>query len=475
MDKFGLIIQVTTAGSGQEFVSPHLDASNPEIKSTLIDERTLASQLGNLSDVYSVQITKNYKVYSLIVTNLTDFIGRSGFFALRLYGPKGVNLTNFESILATIKDKYKTYTDANNLGGQNYDSILSGILIVENTRNNYISLKNTTECYYYFDADNSALSTVFNTKGVNLVHKIYAFNKNKAVAESVAVNHGLKAFTSINPALREITVHNRDGALKELKINGQNVDFNPNAPENTIICQNSDEVTYSTIDDKTLKPVTGAFLSVERKYAAKPQQGRTGQGKKGFSEGYAMYAIMAVIVLVLGFGCWYFFIRDEQEPAVENTEKQADTAPTPAEKKDPAATQSKPEASTPPAIAFVEDADEKDAYKTSYDPKLEKYRFKYDSKNKKWSYKNKEGRNKYVDFYKENLDEIIVTEKLDFDAAKRTAFLEELKKTSGKEEVKNKPEKAATAPKKAPVKKPATGKPATPKPEGDTDKIKGNI
>jgi hypothetical protein len=107
MNQFVIIIQETTAGSNQQFVSTHIDINSPEIKGTITDERTLASQLANLSDVYSVQVTKNYKVYSLIVTNSTDFIGRSGYYAIRLYGPKGINLSNFENILANIKEKYK--------------------------------------------------------------------------------------------------------------------------------------------------------------------------------------------------------------------------------------------------------------------------------------------------------------------------------------------------------------------------------
>ena len=57
MNQFGLIIQETTAGSNQQFVSSHLDINSPEIKETITDERTLASQLANLSDVYSVQVT----------------------------------------------------------------------------------------------------------------------------------------------------------------------------------------------------------------------------------------------------------------------------------------------------------------------------------------------------------------------------------------------------------------------------------
>ena len=217
MNQFGLIIQETTAGSGQQFVSAHLDVDNPEIKETITDERFIATQLANLTDVYSVQITKNYKVYSLIVTDLGDFLGRSGYYAIRLYGPKGVNLTNFEIILDDIKKEYNKYTNSNNVNNQNYDAILSSILIIENERKNFISQKSDVNCYYYFEETNTTLSTVFNTKGINLVHKVYAFNKEKAVGENSAVSLGLKPYTPINSSQKEINI------IKERK--GGNITF----------------------------------------------------------------------------------------------------------------------------------------------------------------------------------------------------------------------------------------------------------
>lgn len=313
MNKFGLIIEETTAGSNFQFISSHLDRTTPEIKETLTDERTLAAQLANLSDVYSVQITKNFKVYSLIVTNLTDFLGRAGYYAIRLYAPKNVNLTNFENILASVKEKYGNYTKSNTLNSQNYDDILSSILVIENERKNFIALKSQVNSFYYFDEYNPALSTVFNAKGTNLVNKLYAFNRNKAVPENVALNAGLKLFSTINTSQKEINVINNHGILKDLKINDQLVDFNPNLSDFLLLCMVNDSVTYNTSDDKTFKVVTNTFVSIDKKYISKPKAKENTSHKrknKSFIEEYGMYLILFLMVGLISGG-WFFFLRKD--------------------------------------------------------------------------------------------------------------------------------------------------------------------
>ena len=419
MNQFGLIIQETTAGSNQQFVSSHLDINSPEIKETITDERTLASQLANLSDVYSVQVTKNYKVYSLIVTNLTDFLGRSGYYAIRLYGPKGVNLTNFESILANIKEKYNNYTKSNTLNNQNYEDILSSILIIENDRKNIVSLKSTMNFFYYFDDANSTLSTVFNTKGVNLVHKIYAFNKNKAVNESIALSSGLKPFSQINASQKEINVINNYGVLNELKINDQLIDFNPNLTEFNVLCQNNDVLVYNAKDDKTYKTITNNFISIEKKFVPRPQPKNTyssSNNRKNKNNANAMYLIVGLMVLVIGGGMFYFLNQDplptidgegySTNPTIDSITVDKDTIK---------------------EIKFNERINPKNKnkeYTTNY-PKLKKYVFSFGG-NKKWSFSNTEGQNIMGDFYKKTLDDFDLTTK------EKKSFIKELEKISGK-------------------------------------------
>ncbi|MEI6312721.1 MAG: hypothetical protein WCP57_10720 [Bacteroidota bacterium] len=323
MNQFGIIIQETTAGSNQQFVSTHLDINTPEIKGTITDERTLASQLANLSDVYSVQVTKNYKVYSLIVTNSTDFIGRSGYYAIRLYGPKGINLTNFEIILANIKEKYNHYTKMNTLKNQSYEDILSSIILEGKDRNNIVSIKSAMSYFYYFDDANSNLGTIFNTNVVHMVYKIYAFNKNKAVDESIALTAGLKSFSQINTSQKEISMNNNWGLLNDLKINDQSIDFNPNLTEFNIICQNNDVVLYNTNDDKTYKTINNNFISIEKKFIAPPGPPKTppGSGPRPDSDNpNTMYIILGLMVLLIGGGIFYILRPDQPRVVILDDE-----------------------------------------------------------------------------------------------------------------------------------------------------------
>lgn len=435
MNQFGLIIHETTAGSNLQFVSSHLDVNSAEIKETITDERTLASQLANMSDVYAVQITKKYKVYSLIVTNHTDFIGRSGFYAIRLYGPKGVNLNNFENILASIKEKYITETKSNNLNNQNYDSILSSILIIENERKEFISLKNNVNCFYYFDENTSTLSTVFNTKGIHLVHKVYAFNKAKAVPENLAVSSGLKSYSLINTSQKEINIVNSYSILKELKVNNQNVDFNPNLSDFNLICQTNDSVLYNTTDDKTLRQIANYFISIERKYVPRPEPRSTSTfdgNKKTFWEENGIYVGILLLTIMMAGGSYYYFeinnstAKDQQENNLNSQSNQNIET-----------TDSIPKAEKTFEL-LLENSDS--LYKPKYQ-NLEKYRFRF--KNGEWEYKNSKNspnpKDGYTAFYKESLDDIIkANPSSNFDKAKKEEFLKNLGEESG-HIIKNRP------------------------------------
>jgi hypothetical protein len=420
MNQFGIIIQETTAGSNQQFVSTHLDINSPEIKGTITDERTLASQLANLSDVYSVQVTKNYKVYSLIVTNSTDFIGRSGYYAIRLYGPKGINLSNFENILANIKEKYNHYTTTNTLNNQSYEDILSSILLGGKDRKNIVSLKNSMSYFYYFDDANSNLGAILNTNAVHLVHKIYAFNKNKAVDESIALTTGLKSFSQMNASQKEISVINNWGLLNDLKINDQSIDFNPNLTEFNIICQSNDVVLYNAKDDKSYKTITNNFISIEKKYIAPPQPPKTptGPGPRPDSDSpNTMYIILGLMVLLIGGGIFYILRPEKVGPEILNEPKVVhDTTQT--------ATSSD---------NFVVNVQEKEKGDKQYtfpnNSKLKDLIFIYAGQ--RWSLIR--GKNGPTDFYKENLNDFKLS------SNEKDSIIKKLEDNS-KHKIKEKPE-----------------------------------
>ncbi|MFV8393190.1 hypothetical protein [Flavobacterium sp. LB2P6] len=428
MNQFGLIIHETTAGSNLQFISRHLDVNSPEIKETITDERTLASQLANMSDVYAVQITKNYKVYSLIITNHTDFLGRSGFYAIRLYGPKGLNLMNFEKNLSDIKDRYIADTTSNNLNNQNYDDILSSILIVENNRKDFISLKNNANCFYYFDGNTSTLSTVFNTKGINLVHKVYAFNKTQAVPENIALSTGLKSYSQINTSQKEINIVNNYSILKELKINNENIDFNPNVSDFNLICQSSDSVLYNTTDDKNFRQIANNFISIERKYvprsAPRPTPSHGGNKKTFWEENGIYLGILLLTVMIAGGSYYYFEVNNSsakyQQENYSNSQSNKNLEPNDSISK-----------SENTFELLIENRDS--LYKPKYQ-NLEKYRFRF--KDEKWEYKNNDkapnAKDGYTDFYKETIDNIIkANPSSNFDKNKKEEFLKNLKEESG--------------------------------------------
>ncbi len=395
MNQFGLIIQETTAGSNQQYVSAHLDINSPEIKETITDERTLAAQLGNLSDVYSVQVTNNFKVYSLIITYSPDFKGRSGYFAIRLYGPKGVNLTNFEHILASVKEKYNNYSRSNSLNNQNYEDILSSILITQTNRKNIVALKNTMPYFYYFDDANSTLSTVFNSNGVHLVHKIYAFNMHKAVNESIALSSGLKSFTQINERLKEIHVVNNQGVLNELKINSQLLDFNQTPSEFNIVCQYNDVVVYNAKDDKTNKAITTHFISIEKKFVPPPKPPKPAYSGSNQRNKNKLNIILGLFALVIGGGTFYYINQNDKIPTTSpiditgsGTSTEEDTIPNNSK------------------ITFkiiIDSSNGKIEYHTDH-INLKQYYFSLDG-NKNWIFRNKDKKNKPNPFFIETIDD----------------------------------------------------------------------
>ena len=393
MNQFGLIIQETTAGSNLQFVSRQLDINNIEIKETITDERTLAAQLANLSDVYSVQTTKQFKVYSLIVTNLTDFLGRSGYYAIRLYAPKWVSLSNFEHILASVKEKYNNYTRSNSLNNQNYEDILSSILITQTERKNIVSLKNTMNFFYYFDEANSTLSTVFNSNGVHLVNKIYAFNMHKAVNESIALSSGLKSFTQINERLKEIHVVNNQGVLNELKINSQLLDFNPTPSEFNIVCQYNDVVVYNAKDDKTNKAITTHFISIEKKFVPPPKPPKPPYSGSNQRNKNKLNIILGLLALIIGGGTFYYINQIEKIPTSSPIDITGSGTST---EEDTVTTQNNIDIQKDSVAGKIE-------YHTDH-IKLKQYYFSLDG-NKKWIFRNKDKKNKPNPFFIETIDD----------------------------------------------------------------------
>lgn len=428
MNLFGLIIQRTTSGLNDMFVSDNLKEirNSSEIEKTTDDENKYATKLANQSEVYTVQLTTNYRVYSLVITDATDSFGRAGFYAIRLYTPKKYPLANFEVILQQINKKYIEF-DSNGApkNSQEYDNLLKYDVPLEVKQQDFLHVKSNDNTFCYYDSSNTQLSNIFNAKSIALYNKVYAFNKEKAVSDEIMKSLGLKSLQESKNNFKEVIINNNYKVLKELKVNNNPIEFNSDESDFTVIINKEDIIEYNTIDDLKFKQDTSLIINVQRKHYAPPPSRPRGQKKPGFFESYGLYFIMAFMIIALGIGSWYFLLggnAPDSDDENNNNIIQESTLPD----------QTVKAVLDSSKIEFIADGSIKDSsvFKTLY-PKLDKYRFILD--NNKWSYKNTKGKNKYVEFYKSNLDEIIRIDSLKFNDSLKINFFKNLEKIGGHE------------------------------------------
>ena len=446
MNSLGLIIQRTNtnAGFNDVFISENLkDIRNTvEIENTAKDERDFSTKLANQSDVYVVELTKNFRVYSLIINdNIYDSFGRAGFYAVRLYTEKKYPLGNFEEKLHSINKKYIEF-EKNGIAknSQDYSDLLVQNAPLEVKQQDYIYQKSNVNAFCFYDPNNTQLNNLFNDKAIALYNKVYAFNREKAVSGEIIQSIGLKIFDSTKNNLKEVIINNNYRILKELKINNIPLDFKADETEFSVLLKKEDVLEYNTLDNPNFKEAIGNIIHVEKKQIVTPPQDPNRGKKPSFWEENGIYLAILLLTIVLGIGAWYIFNEDEkidEENQIVNEQPQRID------------NELKIDSTT---ITFTADGSVKDSsvFKTNY-PKLEKYRFRLDSK--KWSYKNTEGKDKYVDFYKSNLDEIIKKDSLNLNESQKNSFIENLEKMGNqeiiekKESTRDSSEKNKTAPK----------------------------
>lgn len=433
MNSIGLLIQRTNAGFSDVFISANIKEirNTTVIEKTAIDEREFSTRLANQSDVYTIQVVTNYRVYSLVNTDITDFVGGAGFYAIRLYAPKKYPLANFEAILEQINIKYLEYecngTSQNN---QSYDELLQLDIPLEVTQQDVIFAKSNDDAFCLFDPTDTQLSNLFNDKSIALYNKVYAFNQERAVNSEIMKTLGLKSYAETKNDGKEVFIDNNAMVLKELKVNTVPIEFNPNEANYTLICKTSDAVVYNTTDNANFRPIDGAFITIERKIIPKPISKPQNKGnKKTFWQENGIYLGILFLTLLFAGGTWWQFEGQNwwrNYNKVPETMQKEQSIPT----------------DTINEIVFDTVGSSKDSsvFKTNYS-KLEKYRFKVE--NKKWTYKNTERKNKYADFCRNNLDDIIKKDSLEMNQKTKKAFFKALEEKGGQKisdkEVKEKP------------------------------------
>jgi hypothetical protein len=312
-NQLSIIIQGTTAGLNNIYISPNLDITNSNIVETLKDERILAAQIANQSTVYSVQTINEYKVYSLIITNITDFTGRSGYYAIKLYSHIDYNVKNVTSLLNQINDKYIAFKESNDLNNQDYNDILNQATLT--IQNRIISNKLISTAYVrYYEIEN--VEHNINNQIIYAVEKLYLFDHEKALNEEQINAQGLVNFENFQKQVKSFQVNNTAGVLKKLIVNGKELN-QTSFPETFMsFMKKNDTVSYKTSDDTNTKTAlinTNNILEIKRKIIDYKKPGVKVPVKP---KGTSPVQKALIIVLIFGFGIGLYLFLTHEEPQV---------------------------------------------------------------------------------------------------------------------------------------------------------------
>jgi hypothetical protein len=308
MPKFDIVIQKTTAGLSLDYHTQGIDPVNdPEIKRTISDEREYSTQLASNTDVFSLQITDKYRVYSVIVSELDTF-SRPGFYEIKLYSPINLKVTGFVEILQKIKAKYLAAGDKSS---HDFSEILSELNDAGQERNEEYSYvgKNIKNCYYYFNSTAEINALALNDN-VFLVNKVYGLQEGKISSKNVAEELGLAPFEE--NISREVFIKNPDGVLNGIYVNDQKLDLLSFRDGINLLIQKGDIVTYSTHDGITKRVIHEDEIVIKRKWQPQPlPANRTAvvSKKQGSFQGNLIYIVLTLIMAGTGYFAYVTFFE----------------------------------------------------------------------------------------------------------------------------------------------------------------------
>jgi hypothetical protein len=315
MNQFGILIQKTTAGANIEYISSYLNTTHPDIISTNYDERKEVTQIANGTNVYSIQTTNSYRVYSLIITDVVDNMGRLGYIAFRIYAPFNSIITNFVEVLDQLFEQYTLKSASKTIASLNEDLIFTNI----NSRtvnSSIVALPDDHVYFFYYENNNSELLNTFNSSCSSVVKKIYAFDKK--VPEPIIRNFRFESIYKILNSFRVVQINNPYRILRDLKINDLHLFFDPNKDRLEVYCKQNDQIYYSTTDHKKDRLVFGNSLFVERQVVTQPPPGG-GSASFNFLDKYGTALILSCMAILIS-GIIWFFIRDNNYDSLPQSE-----------------------------------------------------------------------------------------------------------------------------------------------------------
>jgi hypothetical protein len=317
--KLQLVIQETTAGLNNQFVSENIDINNDSIKSSLKDERMLAAQIANQSVVYSVQILDRYKVYSAIYTDIADFTGRSGYYSIKIYTQRDTIIRNLISLHKEIKNAYLHFKATNQINSQNYDSILSNATL--QGQGIIVCPKAEKTCFLQYNNLQEVESTLNNLK-VYSIDKLYLFDAEKALKTETILGQGLINFNTLADNLDAFEVDNSTMILRSLFI-GEKQFSASNFPETfRAFRKRNDAISYLTTDnsEKQNGVLQSGILIIKKKvvpvFTPPPTKPKSpyNEYKKPQKSIFEKFQIPIISIMILFLGCiGYFVIRDNKK------------------------------------------------------------------------------------------------------------------------------------------------------------------
>lgn len=213
----------------------------------------------DFANAYSLQINHEFKVYSLISSEITDYLGRSGsFFAIRVVIPNQKSIDDIQNLLNKIKNRYMEHYQNKSMEALTFNDLTDVIVDSSLNFNNNPFVTQGIEKEAYVFWDKSSFNTYFTQKAASLVKCLYIFDKEKT--ESVVYERMLP-FEEVKQLYRKIEITS-NGLLESLKVN--DIEINkPNTNTFDLITTTEAKVTYKEINKKNIKVLSSYENSIK--------------------------------------------------------------------------------------------------------------------------------------------------------------------------------------------------------------------
>lgn len=406
-----IVIQQTEDGSKVVYPINYNEFSNENKKYafSLKDEAHKA----DFANAYSLQINHEFKVYSLISSEIKDYLGRSGsFFAIRVIIPNHKCIDEVHGLLNNIKKRYMEHYQNKSMESLSFSDLIEAIeeTTFGNNINSYVVHGIDKEAFVLWDKS-SSLNAYFIQNSVKLVKCLYIFDKEKT---EPIVYEQMLTFDEVKQLYRKIEITS-NGLLETLKVN--DIEINkPSAKTFELITTTEAKITYNRKDKKEFKVISGLESSLVLQHKTRVTSKPPTPSKPDSSKP-AIIAFSFLFVLLVGILGWFYWdsLKKEESDMQTNPRQGPNIIDDKADKN---------------LVVFkiIETTNKNEKKYGIVKPNsLSSYEFIYNSG---WSYINKKGKNKPVDFSKTNIKEIFESKKIKFNDTINNNFIAELEKIS---------------------------------------------